>query len=247
MLDSMRAVKSMRFQMKVIERIKGKQMNYASIGKFVKKPRKIYLSLNGPEVLWKEGWNNGQALVNPGGFPYFNMNLDPYGSIMREGQHHTILDIGFEYFHEILTNAMQRAGADFNKYFRIVGSTNWNGRDCWLVILEYPDFGFVDHTVKKGENLLTIGKEKCIAEYMILEANPKVKDYYDVKQGQLIRIPNAYARKTTVMIDKNSFLPINSKIYDEKGLFESYEYLSLQANARIADEEFTKTYKGYKF
>lgn len=243
----MDALKSMRFHMKVIERIKGKQMNYGSKGKYVRSPRKIYLDLTGPEVLWKEGWNNGQALVNPGGFPYFNLNLDPYGSIMRDGQHHTIFEIGFEYFHNILGNALKVTGPQFNKYFKLVGSTTWNGHDCWLITLEYPEFGMVDHTVKKGENLLKIGKEKFVAEYMILEANPKIKDFYDIKPGQVIRIPNAYARKTTVMVDKKMLLPVNSKIYDDKGLFESYEYHMIQPNAKIAEEEFTKNYKGYKF
>ncbi|MCC7301625.1 MAG: DUF1571 domain-containing protein [Bacteroidia bacterium] len=247
MLDSMSNVRAMRFKMKILERIKGQLMNYGSQGKYVKSPRKIYLELNGPEVLWKEGWNNGQALVNPGGFPYFNLNLDPYGSIMREGQHHTIFEIGFTYFEDIIRNAMQRAGNDFNKHIKLVGSATWNGNDCWLVSLEYPEFAFIDYTVRKGDNLLKIAREKRVAEYMILEGNTKMKDFYDVKPGQVIRIPNAYARKTTIMINKKSFLPVNTKIYDNQGLFESYEYHMLQANVNIPDVEFSKEYQGYKF
>ncbi len=244
----MENVSSMRFHMKADERIKGKMMHYGSKGKYIRKPRKIYVEMNGPEVLWKEGTNGGHALVNPGGFPYFNLNLDPMGTLMRDGQHHTIFEIGFDYFSDVVKNSMKTAESNFSKYFKLVGSTTWNGKDCWLVTIEYPEFAYVDYTVKKGENILKIAKDKKVGEYMILESNTgKVKDYYDVKTGQVIRIPNAYARKTTMMIDKTLLLPVNSKVYDEKGLFESYEYHAIQVNVKIADEEFTKEYKGYKF
>jgi len=42
-------------------------------------------------------------------------------------------------------------------------------------------------------------------------------------------------------------VPVNNKVYDEKGLFETYEYYNLQINPSISDEEFTETYKDYNF
>ena len=53
--------------------------------------------------------------------------------------------------------------------------------------------------------------------------------------------------KLILYIDKATYLPRIIKVYDDKGLFESYEYHNLQLNPHIADEEFTKEYKGYKF
>ena len=53
---------------------------------------------------------------------------------------------------------------------------------------------------------------------MILERNPKAGGYYDVKAGQIISIPNAYAKLTLLLIDKETLLPLNNKVFDDKGL-----------------------------
>jgi outer membrane lipoprotein-sorting protein len=82
---------------------------------------------------------------------------------------------------------------------------------------------------------------------MVLENNPKLSSYNDVKAGDVIKIPNAYAKLTLLLIDKEYLLPVNNKVFDDKGLYETYEYYDLQVNSPIAPEEFTKNYKGYHF
>jgi outer membrane lipoprotein-sorting protein len=83
---------------------------------------------------------------------------------------------------------------------------------------------------------------------MILEVNPKLNDYFHIlKKGQVLKVPNAYAKHVTLYIDQLYFLPISIKILDDKGLFEQYDYHFLQVNPKIDDAEFTKTYKDYKF
>jgi outer membrane lipoprotein-sorting protein len=42
-------------------------------------------------------------------------------------------------------------------------------------------------------------------------------------------------------------LPVYIKAYDDKGLYESYEFSNLEINGVISPAEFTKGYKGYKF
>ncbi|MGZ6416718.1 MAG: DUF1571 domain-containing protein, partial [Bacteroidia bacterium] len=95
-------VKTMRYYLHCNERIKGRMQYFESKVKLQISPRKLYLSLKGPEVLWIQGANNGDALVNPAAFPYMNLNLDPYGSLMRKDQHHTIHEMGFQYLADIL-------------------------------------------------------------------------------------------------------------------------------------------------
>ncbi len=77
--------------------------------------------MNGPEVLWIAGANNGNAIVNPGTFPYITLNLDPMGSIMRKNQHHTINELGMEYVGEILKDGIKHFGDQLDKHFVIVG------------------------------------------------------------------------------------------------------------------------------
>jgi hypothetical protein len=83
---------------------------------------------------------------------------------------------------------------------------------------------------------------------MILEVNAATaSDYYDVTEGMVIKVPMVYGKKTELLIDKQYMLPVNTKVYDDKGLFESYEYDILVVNPPLKDEEFTKTYKDYHF
>jgi hypothetical protein len=245
---SIENVKTLRYNLQCNERIKGRMQHTESKVKLQVSPRKLYLSLKGPEVLWIQGANNGDALVNPGSFPYINLNLDPYGSLMRKDQHHTIHEMGFRYLADILRDGMRRAGDKLDKYFTVLDDEEkYNGRPCYKLHISFPDYAWGPYTVKKGENLTTIARKLRVSEYMVLENNPKVNGYNDVKEGQIIQVPNAYAKLTLLLIDKELLLPVNNKVFDDKGLFETYEYYNLQVNTPIAPEEFTKEYKDYNF
>jgi hypothetical protein len=241
-------IQTLKFHLKCNERVKGKLAFTESQVKLNTSPRRIYIYLKGPELLWIAGENNGNALVNPYGFPYMNINLDPMGSLLRENQHHTINEIGFSYFASIIKYSMQITGDNFEDYFKCGGSINWDNHDCYFITAEYPDFKWIDYTVQKGETLVTIARKLKVSDYMLLEINAsKVGSYRDIKANQKIKVPNAYGKKMVIYIDKELFIPRVIKVYDDKGLFESYEYHDLQLNPKIADEEFTREYKGYGF
>jgi len=240
-------VKTVRYNLQCNERIKGKMQHTESKVKLQISPRKLYLYIKGIEVLWVQGQNNGNALVNPNSFPYINLNLDPYGSLMRADQHHTIHEMGYQYLYDILKDGYKKAGDNLNKYFTVMPDEKHNGRDCYKLAITFPDFAWIPYTVKKGENLTTIARKLRVSEYMVLENNPKLSGYTDVKEGQVIKVPNAYAKMTLLLVDKEHMLPVNNKVFDDKGLFETYEYFDLKVNPPIAPEEFTKTYKDYNF
>ena len=195
-------IKTMRYELKCNERIKGRMQHTESNVKLQVSPRKLYLSVRGPEVLWIEGVNNGNALVNPGSFPYINLNLDPYGSLMRKDQHHTIHEMGHQYLADILKDGIKRAGNDMEKYFTLLGEEKHNGRDCYKVSISFPDFSWVSYTVKPGENLTSIARKLNVSEYMVLEKNSRYSWYNDAKAGDVIKVPDAYAKFTLLLIDK---------------------------------------------
>ena len=58
---------------------------------------------------------------------------------------------------------------------------------------------------------------------------------------------HAYAKYVLLYIDKDNFLPIGVRVFDDKGLFEQYDYYNLQVNPKFDDAEFTKDYKDYNF
>lgn len=246
-LSSIANIKTMRYKLQCNERIKGHMQYTESSVKLQISPRKLYIAVRGPEVLWIEGKNNGDALVNPGTFPYINLNLDPNGTLMRKDQHHTINEMGMLYLADILKDGIRRAGNNMEKYFTIVGEDKHDGHDCYKVSISFHDFAWQPYTVKAGENMTTIAHKLHVSEYMILENNKKYGWYTDVKPGDVIKVPDAYAKFTLLMIDKELMLPVNNKVFDDKGLFETYEYFNLKINEPIADEEFSKNYKGYHF
>jgi len=246
-LKSISNAKTLRYDLQRNERVKGKMVYTESKVKLQVSPRKLYISVNGQEVLWVQGANNGNALVNPGTFPYINLNLDPMGSLMRKGQHHTIHELGMEYLADILKDGMKRYGDQLNKHFVVLGEEKYMGRSCYKLSAAFPDFAWAPYTVKKGETIISIASRLHVSEYMILEKNPSASWYTDVIEGQVIQIPNAYAKLFLLMIDKEYMLPISEKIFDDQGLFESYEFYNLKVNSVMTPEEFTEDYKDYHF
>lgn len=247
-LKSIKEVKGLKYHLKITERGKKGFNYYESAVKFSRNPRLIYLYIKGIEVLWVQGQNDGKALVKPNSFPFFNLNLDPMGNLMRQDQHHTLNEMGYDYFASIIQNTVDRLGDKFDEVFSVEGTERINNRPCYKIVIDNKDFKYVDYTIGEGESITSIARKFHIAEYMILEKNPKFKDYFDIlRKGQVIKIPNWYCRTVVMYIDELYFLPIRMKVSDDKGLFEEYNYHFLQVNPKFDEGEFTRGYKGYGF
>ena len=248
MIKTIEDLERLKYSLKIIERGKKGYNHYESSVKLNRKPRKIYLYIKGIELLWVSGWNNNKAFVKPNSFPYINLSLDPLGFLMRQDQHHTLNEMGVDYFGGLIEYMALKNGNKFDNYFKLEGEERINNRPCYKVIIDNKDFGYETYTVGENESITSIARKLHISEYMILEVNPKFKDYFDIlKKGQTIKVPNAYAKHVTLYIDQLYFLPISIKILDDKGLYEQYDYHFLQVNPKIDDAEFTKQYKDYKF
>lgn len=248
MIKTIEDLERLKYSLKIIERGKKGYNHYESSVKLNRKPRKIYLYIKGIELLWVSGWNNNKAFVKPNSFPYINLSLDPLGFLMRQDQHHTLNEMGVDYFGGLIEYMALKNGNKFDNYFKLEGEERINNRPCYKVIIDNKDFGYETYTVGENESITSIARKLHISEYMILEVNPKFNDYFDIlKKGQTIKVPNAYAKHVTLYIDQLYFLPISIKILDDKGLYEQYDYHFLQVNPKIDDAEFTKQYKDYKF
>lgn len=241
-------VKGLKYHLKVVERGRKGMNYYESSVKFYRNPRQIYLYIKGIEVLWIQGKNNGKALVKPNSFPFFNLNLDPMGDLMRQDQHHTLHEMGFDYFGSIIQNTVDRLGPRFSEYFQHEGDERMNNRPCHKVVINNKDFAWVNYTIGENESITSIARKLFVPEYLILEKNPRFKDYFDILQkGQVIKVPNWYARRVTIYIDQLYYLPISIKVEDDRGLFEEYNYHFLQVNPDFDKSEFTRDYPGYGF
>ncbi len=251
MFSQTKNIRTLTYTMKKHERIKGAMIMQQSTVKLNTSPLKVYLIQDAPkqgiEVLYVNGTNSNQALINPNGFPWISINLDPYGSTMRTNQHHTLINSGYDHVVGILEYLFQKHEAEIQSMITTDGSVAWDKHACWAITLTNPHFKYIPYTVLKGETVISIANKFRLSEHMIVEKNTNIDSYTDITAGQVILIPSDYSSKMTLYIDKVRHIPLVMKVYDDKGLYEQYEYTNVNLNPIIKAEEFTREYKEYNF
>lgn len=249
MLDSIKKIKTQRYEVKSIERVNGSLHFAESRIKLSLNPRQIYFhsTTKGVEILWVQGANKGNALVHSKTLPFMNLDLDPYGSIMRKDQHHTIFDLGFHYIGSTISNTITKAPKDFDKHFAFAGTLTWNKIECYQILINYPEYKYIEYITGKGETVSSIAYKLHSSDYKIRYKNELSSYFGSIKEGKKLLIPIPYSNKTILYIDKKTFIPISIKVYDEEGLYEAYEFYNIRLNTTFASDEFLKSYKEYEF
>ena len=246
MSSAIEELRYLRCSAKVQERI-GREVKASSSGmKLSFSPLRVYLKdSKNVEVLWVTGQNGGDAWVYPASFPYVTLSLDPLGSLMRKGQHHTVLQAGFGTIAGLLRTTGQRQDAAFGRTFRYAGDTTVLARPCYILRSDFPQFRYVPYRAGKNETVTTVAERFGCGEYRVLERN-NLKPGAALPEGKVIQVPNGYGRRVILCVDARNYLPIVVDVRDDQGFFEKFEFYNIVANQPIPLEEFTKGYKGYK-
>jgi len=218
-------------------------------------PHKVYLynmlpsSNEGVEVLYIASKSKEEALVNPNGFPYVNMNLDVGGDQLRKpgSGHHQLTILGFRFFGGLIGHYRNVYSGDFDSHIKYHGKVMAAGKTCHKIELYDANFGFVNYTVKANENVLDIAKKLHVSEVMIVEKNSSIDWFDDVKEGDVITVPTSYAKKVFLFVDVNNNLPIELKAYDDIGLYEHYKHTNLVVNPTFNDDTFSSSNSNYGF
>lgn len=251
MFEKTKTINTLTYTLTKHERVNGKLIKQISFNKIEKSPFRVYLKQlypkEGMEVLFIDGVNNNKALINPNGFPWINLNLNPLESIMRKNQHHTIFESGFDHVISILIFLTEKYKSEIDEIVAYNGLVQYQNKACHSISLINPHFGYNDYTIKESETIIEIASRYKLSEHMILEKNPNVKNYDDVEPGQIIQIPNDYSPKMDVFIDTVDMLPVRMDVYDDHGLYEKYEYAQIVINPEILSEEFSEHYAEYGF
>ena len=251
MFERTRQISTITYGMRKKERINGELVEQHSTIKLCRNPFKVYVKQlypkEGVEVLYKKGANGNMVLVNPNGFPWFNINLDPHGKTIRRNQHHTIMDVGFDHVVNILDFLFNKYQNEIRDLVTFLEETEYQGRKCKVIKLENPYFKYIPYIVGEGENLDSIARKFMISQHMIVEKNEGVDDFNDVVAGQQILIPNDYSPKMVLYIDAEEHIPVLMKIYDDEGLYEHYEYRDVIVDMDIHPNEFSAKHSGYGF
>ncbi len=246
MSSAIENLRYLRCSVKAQERIGHEIKSSSSVMKLIFNPLRIYLKDNrNVEVLWVTGQNGGDAWVYPASFPYITLSLDPFGSLMRRDQHHTVLQAGFGSIADLLRPTALRQDGTFSRTFRYTGDTTVLGRFCHVLRSDFPQFRYVAYRAGKNETAATVAERFGCGEYRILERN-NLGPGAALPEGKVVQVPNGYGRRTLLCIDPRTYLPAVVDVRDDQGLFEKFEFYNVVANQPIPLEEFTKSYKGYK-
>jgi len=251
MINAVNHINTCKFDLVQKERIGNKMIETRIFTKIQYNPLKIYYKQlfpqEGVEVLYAKGWNNNKAKVNPNSFPWVNLNLDVNSEIMRKDQHHTLYESGFKYIATVLDKTLKKYEINASSLIKIIGSENYKNRDCYKLLFENPNYKDIAYIVKKNETITSIANKYNINDYMILDKNKNVKDFNNISENQVIVIPGDYAKKMIILIDKTSYLPYFIQVFDDKGLYEQYEFSDIIIDPVFSKDEFSEKFKEYKF
>ena len=238
MFASIKKVETLTYLLKNTERIGNQLLSGEQFIKYSNSPKRCYFYMispdKGSELIFSEGENDNLVMYDPSGFPYVRMNLDPLGDVMRHYNHHTVYEAGFTYMGRMLEGAYHNNMAIFNYQKELT----WEGNQVYLLIMDNPNYTHITYQARATESIRDIAEKFIVSEYKIYELNPKIRRFRPLKHDITLRIPNAYARKIELYVDKETYLPVYQKIYDEKGLFELYEYHDLSLNPDISKVDF---------
>lgn len=251
MTNAIKNVKTAKYRLIKNERYNNKIVQSNQIVKQHMDPLKVYMKIiagpnKGAEILYASGLNNGNAYVNAKSFMP-TLNLDPLGILVNDRQRHTIFELGFAYTGDLIHDAYKKYKDRSSEYIAYGGVIKWDNRDVYKFTLDNKEYKIKDYTILPGEDLVKIARKLKLDEYNLLELNPAVSKYTDVKPSQVIKIPESFTKTVIIYIDTKTYLPVYQKMMDLKGVVGEYEYHDLIINPVIPEEEFTAVYSGYSF
>jgi hypothetical protein len=245
MYDSIKNIRTIRQNVWAIERIERKFSSNQSEIKLQLQPRKVFYHNPSKHlrVLYDSELAPQRALVKPNVFPYMTLSLDPMGNLMRRNQHYTLHELGYDFIGKsiALTISKDKAGLE---NFVYKGKVSKNGYTCYLVEYENKSYDYVNYTVGEKESATLIAYKLIVNDYLLRYKNNLLNDFGYIKKGTILKVPNLYCEKAVLYIDEKMMLPVALSLYDDKGLFESYEFTKIEINKQFAKDEFTSGKNG---
>jgi hypothetical protein len=248
MYDSIKNIRTLRQKINAIERINAKFNSSSSEIKVQTHPRKVYFNnkIKKIEILFDSELSVHKAYVKPHIFPYLTLSLDPNGNIMRKNQHYTINELGYDFIGKSVALTINKDKDGLNN-FSYHGKVVKNGYVCYFLEYENDNYSYTNYTVGDRETVSLIAYKLCVNDYLLRNKNDLLNDFGFLKKGTILKVPTLYCKKAILYIDEKLMLPISLSLYDDVGLFESYDYTNIEINKPFKPEEFSKDYKDYGF
>lgn len=234
--ESIKAINTMAFTLTNYERIDDQLLKGIQKVVMTTKPFRCHVTMiepgDGEELVFAGEKYNNNAIYEPNGFPYIQLELNPNGALMRKNNHHTIFDLGYATMMEMLKFHMNQS-----EYTLDLSEFEIDGRVVLKLSIDFINFSIVDQMLTETESLNSLAKRLKLNDYMLSELNSiDISD--DLKKGSKINLPSSYAKKIELHIDADSGLLVSQIVYDEKGVYEKYEFSDVQVNIVIPENRF---------
>ncbi len=186
----------------------------------------------GREIVWKRGENDGRLRVVPHGFPWFPLNLDPYGSLALRETRHPVPETSIVFLVRLVVESVRTAAARGEGGSRVVGEETLFGRPVWRFEAWGPPT-VREETLRPGERLFDLARRVGHPVAPILQANLDRgwTTGNDGRPGDRVRVPVYYATRIELWVDRDLKLPLRALIYDTEGrLFERFDHRELKVD-----------------
>ncbi len=221
--------------------------------KWARPQRTYFKALDGPqkgqEVLYVQGRNRDRLKAHKGSFPDITMSLDPHGSWAMAHTHHPVDEVGIPRFVAIVLENVERGLREGKGSTRYRGEDTVWSRPCFRVELVSPPDGKT-HVMQPGETLWDVARRYGQSMHVLLHSNRRRKwrGPKDPRPGDEVFVPEFYAGRVDLWVDRELRLPIRALIYDHHGLlYECYEHRDLRVNVGLSDRDFDPANPEYDF
>lgn len=238
-LNRMASVNTFSCVLKNAERIDGEMLEGQQHIILQQNPFKLSVKCispnEGDKLIYVEGQNRNKAVYDPKGFPYVSLTLDPFGSLIRENNHHTIFDIGYKKFYRLI-NAISK-DSDW-KQDVIYGDTLIDKVLTHKIIFNNTNYE-ISSELLSNESLEDFIERNLLNEYKIREVNYPRNIESLIASNKSILVTKGYCRMIEMYVSETTHAPLMFKIYDEYGLYEAYEFIDLKLNLELKPKDFS--------
>ncbi len=248
LFDSVKNMRSVQYKVTAVERGLNEFHTVHSEVKLQCKPRKVYLvnPAKKLEILYNSQTDADKALVKSPTLAFVSIKLDPTGNIMRKNQHYSIHELGFDFIIKALALIISKDPEGLAN-FTLHGKCIKNNRSCYLLEYNNNQFRYINYTVGNKETVSLIAGKLIVNEHIIRYKNNLINDFSYLKSGSILKVPNLFLKRAVVYIDEKTMLPISISIFDEKEMFETYDFTEIEVNKNFTEMDFNRKNKDYHF
>ena len=248
MFDSIKNIRTLQMKISAIERGEKNFITARSEIKLQNNPHKLYFinRHKKTEILYDAEHNSKTALVKTHGFPYMSLPLDPNGSLMKKNQHYTILDIGFTFLSKAIALTISKDKDGLNSFWW-KGKILKNNIPCLMIEYESTNFSYHPYTLVQKETVSALAARLGVNEFILRYKNSLINHFDLLAKGTTLHVPNLYCKKAIIYLSEKSMLPVSVSLYDDSGLFESYDFSDVKINVPFKAGEFSRNNPEYGF